>query len=273
MQRNLGKVLLAALLGLTLAGCSAQSKPKSNQAPTEPKTVQFAKLANSKHQYVWIEVDEKNETVGKGSVVESILVTKNGQAQYLAFQNGDDPDFSIDESFGLGDLNKMTDQQIINKAQKLDRKVFKARKASLLKYDQDRIKELQDNLGYSMYASSDSQRARIKELEKEVSEVKETGYQKPQWHKLKVMAQTDDSGNHLSREEVETVVQSLGEPNDRPEDSFELQTPLQNSAPILQKHYTGYSMESGNSFLVVKADKQAAAAFDKKGAKNVKIDE
>lgn len=267
MKRSLGKTFLATLFGLILVGCSAQSKPENGQATsTEPKTVQFAKLANSKHRYVWIEVDEnKNEALGKGSLVESILVTKNGQAQYLAFNNGEDPDFLVDESFGLGDLNKMTDQQIINKAQKLDRKVFKARKASFLKSDQDQIKELQDNLGHSMYASSDSQRTRIKELEKEVSEVKETGYQKPRWHDLKVTAQTDDSGNHLSREEVETVVQ--------PMESFELQTPLQNSEPILQKHYTGYAMDNGKKFLVLKAGKQAATAFDKKGTKNVNIDE
>lgn len=277
MKKNLLKILPVVLLGVLLVGCSSSkssSHDKSQDNKTElakPKNVKFAKLANSNQRYVWIVAEKNdNDSLGKDSIVDSVFVTKAGKTKFIAVQNGDSNlNYNIDSEVNMADLNKLNDQQIITKAEKYDKKVFDEQKKAGIQSYKDDIKSDQKALD-NFY--EDTIAAELKEAKQDLNKIEEMTYSAPQWKKLNIKAETDDSGNNISSEEVKTGVPNRGVA-DHNGTTFDLSTPLQNNFPIMKKYYTGYLMDDGDRFLILSTDKQASVSLDKVSTKGIKVDD
>ena len=171
------KLLFGAIVStFLLTGCSNV---------TNSKELKMGEVFNSGKEHISYVIDT-SEDLEKGSYVDYVIVSKKGETKFYNM---------YESELTLGDFTKMDDDEIEEKALKVDKKSFNANKKSRLKdieyridYYNDREKLDKEDLDAK------------KELEKEYKQLKNTKYKEPEFKKMKLEVITDGSGNETEYE-------------------------------------------------------------------------
>lgn len=176
------KLLFGAIVStFLLTGCSNV---------TNSKELKMGEVFNSGKEHISYVIDTSNN-VEKDSYVDYVIVSKKGETKL----------YDMEESkLTLGDFTKMDDNEIKEKALKVDKKSFNASKKSQLESIEDRIDSYNDLEEASKKGLGSKESGERKKLEKEYNQLKNTKYKEPEFKKVKLEVFTDGSGNETEYE-------------------------------------------------------------------------
>lgn len=174
-------VAITCLLMLTLAGCGGNNESKSASEPVAASQA-FGQ------ESVWIQYDD-DEQIGKDVSVERVLVFDgNGNVtvydtDYIWMNGG-----SSYESLTFGDLNGLSNEEIIELAKKKDRERFDATKQSAIDETNESIK---NDAGMTDYVENETEGQKVNEAAE---------YQEPKAVPFTLKIETDGTGNTAKSE-------------------------------------------------------------------------
>ena len=193
------------LFAITLTGCGGSDSTKSASEP-------IAASQAFGQEGVWVQYDD-DEAIDKDGKIDRVLVF-DGNGNVTAYTcNG----------LTFGDLNGLSDDEIIDKAKEEDKASFEAKKqdaidamSELLETGNSNSERLQEEYANGEWRGEDGTyetvmanfNAQISEIEKAQTTTKNSEYQEPQPQSYSLKLSTDSSGNNADGEELTFSVSS-----------------------------------------------------------------
>lgn len=193
------------LFAITLMGCGGSDNAKNASEP-------IAASQAFGQEGVWVQYDD-DDTIDKDGKIDRILVF-DGNGNVTAYACND---------LIFGDLNGLSNDEIIEKAKEQDKASFEARKqdaidamSKLLETGNSNSERLQEEYANSEWRGEDGTyetvmanfNAQVSEIEKAQTTTESSEYQEPQPQPYSLKLSTDSSGNNADGEELTFSVSS-----------------------------------------------------------------
>ena len=254
-------LFVGCVIGLT--ACSqAQSSKKSSD-----KEIAFAKVAKTDVQNLWflIEGDQTAKTpIEQDAKIDSVIVTKNGKYEMFKTEVG---------NLSLSDVSTMSDDEIIENAEKYDQEKFENKLQSDTNDYESILQSAKEELTTEQ-GREFSDKSKIKELEEKIpllesdmAKLKSIEYQAPKWKEISVEINKGNDGEKAKSEIISLSYNYLSSPiwsfsnfkelsNEGEEveliensKKLELAVPVA-SAEVNKKIFTGYTNKNMETILV-----------------------
>ncbi len=254
-------LFVGCVIGLT--ACSqAQSSKKSSD-----KEIAFAKVAKTDVQNLWflIEGDQTAKTpIEQDAKIDSVIVTKNGKYEMFKTEVG---------NLALSDVSTMSDDEIIENAEKYDQEKFENKLQSDTNDYESILQSAKEELTTEQ-GREFSDKSKIKELEEKIpllesdmAKLKSIEYQAPKWKEISVEINKGNDGEKAKSEIISLSYNYLSSPiwsfsnfkelsNEGEEveliensKKLELAVPVA-SAEVNKKIFTGYTNKNMETILV-----------------------
>lgn len=194
---NVKTLVISAATVLILGGGALvavnQLGGKTSTGISTNKVYRPYEAAKSDVQQIWYEVGNPS----KDSKVDTIVVTKNGKATVYTMMHK--TNWTNDNrGLPLAELDKLSDQEVIEKAKQESKKRWQ------LNY-QNKEDEYKSQLAAGLELAEEGYpyaEGQISAAEEDLAILKTVVYQEPQPVSINMSAETDDTGNTISREEM-----------------------------------------------------------------------
>lgn len=254
-------LFVGCVIGLTACSQAESSKKSSD------KEIAFAKVAKTDEQNLWflIEGDQTAKTpIEQDAKIDSVIVTKNGKYEMFKTEIG---------NLSLSDISTMSDDEIIENAEKYDQEKFENKLQSDTNDYESILQSAKEELTTEQ-GREFADKSKIKELEEKIpllesdmAKLKSIEYQAPKWKEISVEINKGNDGEKSKNEIISLSYNYLsspiwsfsnfkelsneGEKVELIENSkkLELAVPVA-SAEVNKKIFTGYTNKNMETILV-----------------------
>ncbi|NTM85984.1 hypothetical protein HQ718_14410 [Enterococcus faecium] len=199
-------LFVGCVIGLTACSQAESSKKSSD------KEIAFAKVAKTDEQNLWflIEGDQTAKTpIEQDAKIDSVIVTKNGKYEMFKTEVG---------NLSLSDVSTMSDDEIIENAEKYDQEKFENKLQSDTNDYESILQSAKEELTTEQ-GREFSDKSKIKELEEKIpllesdmAKLKSIEYQAPKWKEISVEINKGNDGEKAKNEIISLSYNYLSSP-------------------------------------------------------------
>ncbi|EOF89256.1 MULTISPECIES: hypothetical protein [Enterococcus] len=199
-------LFVGCVIGLTACSQAESSKKSSD------KEIAFAKVAKTDEQNLWflIEGDQTAKTpIEQDAKIDSVIVTKNGKYKMFKTEVG---------NLSLSDVSTMSDDEIIENAEKYDQEKFENKLQSDTNDYESILQSAKEELTTEQ-GREFSDKSKIKELEEKIpllesdmAKLKSIEYQAPKWKEISVEINKGNDGEKAKNEIISLSYNYLSSP-------------------------------------------------------------
>ncbi|HAZ0888556.1 TPA: hypothetical protein J0T89_000672 [Enterococcus faecium] len=199
-------LFVGCVIGLTACSQAESSKKSSD------KEIAFAKVAKTDEQNLWflIEGDQTAKTpIEQDAKIDSVIVTKNGKYEMFKTEVG---------NLSLSDVSTMSDDEIIEIAEKYDQEKFENKLQSDTNDYESILQSAKEELTTEQ-GREFSDKSKIKELEEKIpllesdmAKLKSIEYQAPKWKEISVEINKGNDGEKAKNEIISLSYNYLSSP-------------------------------------------------------------